>query len=100
MAKKRLVEYEGRKVSLSQLAELTKINREILYLRYRRGDRGSNLVRPVSTENKKGSIMAKRLDVHEVWGRYMVLQRAESVYRRKTENIERCKRWVIIHELL
>lgn len=41
------VEYRGRKVTLLQLSELTDINECTLASRYRKGDRGEHLVRPL-----------------------------------------------------
>lgn len=66
--KENMVKYGKCEVLLSQLAELTKIDRNVLCIRYRRGDRGGALIRPVGTELTEGAIMSKRLDVHEVWG--------------------------------
>lgn len=44
------VEFEGRRVTLSQLAKLTGINVTTLQSRHREGDRGARLVRPVHSK--------------------------------------------------
>lgn len=67
MAKtKNIVEYEGRKVSLSQLAQLMGIDKSVLYVRYNCEDRGDKQTRKVSAEVEAYS--AKKIDTHEVWG--------------------------------
>lgn len=51
-----IVEYQGRKMTLSEAAELSGINYDTLIRRYRAGDRGERLFRPVRknlTENQK-----------------------------------------------
>ncbi len=45
LKQKNMVEYEGRKVSLSQLAKLAGIDKSVLYVRYNRGYRGDKLIR-------------------------------------------------------
>lgn len=39
--------YEGKILTLTELAEITNINREVLEMRYIRGDRDERLIRPV-----------------------------------------------------
>lgn len=39
--------YEGKILTLTKLAEITDINREVIEMRYIRGDRGERLIRPV-----------------------------------------------------
>lgn len=39
--------YEGKTLTLTELAEITNINREVLEMRYIRGDRDERLIRPV-----------------------------------------------------
>ena len=46
------IEYGGRSVCLSEAAELSGINAMTLSCRYRKGDRGDRLFRPVQKHNK------------------------------------------------
>lgn len=61
------VEYNGRKVTMSQLSELTGIDVCVLRTRYVRGDRGDALVRPIIRENTTEAVMSKKTFVHELW---------------------------------
>ena len=48
------VEYNGERVTLTKLSRLTGIDRPTIYSRYRAGDRGERLWRPLDHRGRKG----------------------------------------------